>query len=56
LKKLVSNHKAQNKGGRISATIVVFLLMSTSSVPAMAMFLLLDELWATSELKSVGAS
>jgi hypothetical protein len=31
-------------------------LMSTSSVPTMAMFLLLDKFWATSELKSVGAS
>ena len=28
LEKLLSNHEAQNKSGRISATIVVFLLMN----------------------------
>ena len=31
-------------------------LMLTISVPTMAMFLLLDEFWATSEPKSDGAS
>jgi hypothetical protein len=33
LEKLLSNHEAQNKGGRISAPIVVFLLTAYQLSP-----------------------
>jgi hypothetical protein len=53
---LAGEDKSTKKFPATAESTIKLALMSTSSVPMMAMFLLLDEFWATSEPKSLGAS
>ena len=53
---LVGEDKSTNNVPAITESTISLALMSTLSIPTTAKFLLLDKFWATSKLKSIGAS